>query len=244
MNQANLPTSSIRDSRQTGPASGNGFPARRSDDAGRMPARARTTARIVGILFLSGFVAYGIGTSIVTSIIASYGDTADPVLLTGAALMLLNSAIVIGIGMLMLPILWPHNKAVAAGYLGTRIIEGVGLAVGVVSLLVLTGPSAIAANFVAYNLAMAGLGIGSLFFCAVLFRSGIVPRFLAGWGFLGYAFFAGGSLLELSGVTGAGLVGAIPGGLFEVTFGVWLIARGFRRPPTAGRLNTTPDEES
>jgi len=243
MNQANLPTSSIRDSRQTGPASRNGFPAGRSDDAGRMPARARTTARIVGILFLSGFLAYGIGTSIVTSSIASSGDTADPVLL-GAALMLLNSAIVIGIGLLMHPILRPHNKTVAAGYLGTRIFEGVSLAVGVVSLLVLTGPAAIAANFVAYNLAMAGLGIGSLFFCAVLFRSGIVPRFLAGWGFLGYAFFAGGSLLELSGVTGAGLVGAIPGGLFEVTFGVWLIARGFRRPPTAGRLNTTPEEES
>jgi hypothetical protein len=241
MNQANLSTRPIRGSRQTGAAPGNGFPDRHSDDAGRMAARARTSARIVGILFLSGFLAYGIGDSIVT---ASDGDTAGPTFLTGAALMLLNSAIVIGIGVLMLPILRRHNKAVAAGYLATRIFEGVGLAIGVVSLLVLTGPAAIGVNFVAYNLAMAGLGIGSLFFCAVLFRSGLVPRFLAGWGFLGYAFFASGSLLELSGVAGAGLVGAIPGGLFEVTFGVWLIARGFRRPPTAGRSSATPEDES
>jgi hypothetical protein len=240
MNQVNLSTSPIRGSRQTGAASGNGFPDRHSDDAGRMPARARTSARIVGILFLAGFLAYGIGTSIT----ASGGDTAGLTFLTGAALMLLNSAIVIGIGVLMRPILRPHNKAVAAGYFATRIFEGVGLAVGVVSLLVLTGPAAVGANVLAYNIAMAGLGIGSLFFCAVLFRTGLVPRFLAGWGFLGYAFFAGGSVLELAGVGGAGLVGAIPGGLFEVTFGVWLIARGFRRTPTAGRLNATPQDES
>jgi hypothetical protein len=244
MNQANLSTSSIRGSRQPGPTSGNGFSAGRSDAGGRMPARARTTARIVGILFLSGFLAYGIGSWIVGSVTASGGDIAGPTFLTGAALMLLNSAIVIGIGVLMLPILRPHNKAVAAGYLGTRIFEGVGLALGVVSLLVLTGPAAIGVNFVAYNLAMAGLGIGSLFFCAVLLRSGLVPRFLAGWGFLGYALFAGGSLLELSGVAGAGLVGAIPGGLFEVAFGVWLIARGFRRTPTAGRSTAAPEDES
>jgi hypothetical protein len=98
-----------------------------------------------------------------------------------------------------------------------------------VSLIVVTGSGspAVHANSVSYNVAEAGLGIGSLFFCALLFRTGLVPRFLAVWGFIGYACFAGGTLLELFGVAGAGLVGAIPGGLFELTFGIWLIARGF-----------------
>ncbi len=122
------------------------------------------------------------------------------------------------------------------GYLGTRIFEGVVLAIGVVSLIVVTdSAAAIHANSVFYNIAEAGLGIGSLFFCALLFRTGLVPRFLAVWGFIGYACFAGGTLLELSGVAGAGLVGAIPGGLFELTFGIWLIARGFASTPTAVR---------
>ena len=112
------------------------------------------------------------------------GSTA--LLVTGAALMLLNSAFVIGIGVLMFPILRAHNKAIAAGYLGTRIFEGVVLAIGVVSLIVLTGSAAIHANSVFYNVAEAGLGIGSLFFCALLFRTGLVPRFLAVWGFIGY----------------------------------------------------------
>ena len=111
---------------------------------------------------------------------------------TGTALMLLNSAFVIGIGVLMFPILRPHNEAIAAGYLGTRIFEGAVLAIGVVSLIVLAGSPAIHVNSVCYNIAETGLGIGSLFFCALLFRTGLVPRFLAAWGFIGYACFAGG----------------------------------------------------
>jgi hypothetical protein len=159
---------------------------------------------------------------------------------TGAALMLLNSVFVIGIGVLMFPILRAHNKAVAAGYVGTRIFEGVVLAIGVVSLIVVNGSAAaVDANAVFYSVAEVGLGIGSLFFCALLFRTGLVPRFLAVWGFIGYAFFVGGNLLELFGVAGAGLVGAIPGGLFELTFGIWLIARGFASTATVRSRATT-----
>src|SRR3954465_15819016 len=195
----------------------------------RPDSRVRRTARIVGVLFLAGYLAYGVGSLIAKGVVNSADRSGSTALLvTGAALMLLNSAFVIGIGVLMLPILRPHNKAIAGGYLGTRIFEGVVLAIGVVSLIVVTdAAAAIHANSVFYNVAEAGLGIGSLFFCALLFRTRLVPRFLAVWGFLGYACFTGGTLLELFGVAGAGLVGAIPGGLFELTFGVWLIARGF-----------------
>jgi hypothetical protein len=199
-------------------------------------SNTRRIPRIVGVLFLAGYLAYGVGSLIAAGIAGSADRSGSTALfVTGAALMLLNSAFVIGIGVLMFPILRPHNKAIAVGYLGTRIFEGVVLAIGVVSLIVVTGSAAIHANSVFYNVAEAGLGIGSLFFCALLFRTGLVPRFLAVWGFLGYACFAGGTLLELFGVKGAGLVAAIPGGLFEVTFGIWLIARGFRRTAPAVR---------
>src|SRR3954452_16096103 len=178
----------------------------------RPHSSVRRTARIVGVLFLAGFLAYGVGSLIVTGIVRS-GDRSGSTALfvTGAALMLLNSAFVIGIGVLMFPILRAHDTAIAAGYLRTRIFEGFVLGIGVVSIIVLTGSAAIHANSVFYNVAEAGLGIGSLFFCALLFRAGLVPRFLAVWGFIGYACFAGGTLLELFGVAGAGLVGAMPG---------------------------------
>ena len=209
----------------------------------RPDSSLRRTARIVGVLFLAGYLSYGVGSTIATGNVHSADRSGSTALfVTGAALMLLNSAFVIGIGVLMLPILRPHNKAIAAGYLGTRIFEGAVLAIGVVSLIVLTGSPAIHVNSVCYNIAEAGLGIGSLFFCALLFRTGLVPRFLAAWGFIGYACFAGGNLLELFGVAGAALVSAIPGGLFELTFAIWLIARGFAATATMRR--STPADRS
>ena len=201
----------------------------------RPDSSVRRTARVVGALVLAGYVAYGVGSLVAQGIVRSADRSGSTALfVTGAALMLLNSAFVIGIGVLMFPILRPRSKATAAGYLGTRIFEGVGLAIGVVSLIVVAdSAAAIHANSVCYNIAEAGLGIGSLFFCALLLRTGLVPRFLAAWGFIGYACFAWGNLLELFGVAGAALVSSIPGGLFEVTFGIWLIAKGFRSTSAA-----------
>src|SRR3954451_21715798 len=128
----------------------------------RPDSTVRRTARIVGVLFLAGFLTYGVGNLIAAGIVRSADRSGSTALfVTGVALMLLNSAFVIGIGVLMFPILRPHNKAIAVGYLGTRIFEGVVLAIGVVSLIVLTGFAAIHANSVFYNVAEAGLGIGS-----------------------------------------------------------------------------------
>jgi hypothetical protein len=198
----------------------------------RPDSSGRRTARIVGVLVLAGYL-YGVGSLIAQGIVDS-GDRGNSTALfvSGIALMLLNSAVVIGIGVLMFPILRAHSTATAAGYLGARIFEGVVLALGVVGLIVLTSSDAIDANAAFYNVAEAGLGIGSLFFCALLVRTGLVPRWLAAWGFIGYACFAAGNLLELCGVTGAALVGSIPGGLFEWTFAIWLIAHGFASTAT------------
>src|SRR4051812_15184226 len=211
-----------------------------SPPAVRPDPRVRRTARAVGALFLAGFLTYGVGNLIATGIVDS-GDRSDSTafFVTGIALMLLNSVVVTGIGVLMFPILRVHSPATAAGYLGTRIFEGVVLALGVVSLIVLTSSDAIHANAALYSVAEAVLGVGSLFFCALLFRTGLVPRWLAAWGFIGYACFAVGNLLELVGVTGAALVGSVPGGFFEWTFAIWLIARGFASTTTARSREST-----
>lgn len=211
----------------------------------------RRSARAVGILILGGYLAYGVGSSIVTGITGAPDYLAGPAdseaITIGALMMLVNSALVIAIGALMYPILRHISPGIALGYFGTRMFEGIFMAVGIVSILTLAAIGAgagagtapdqsrlesaatllIAGNLVAYNVAMAGLGIGSLFFCHLLLTSGLVPRFLGVWGFVGYAVLAAGCVLELLGYTGAGLVATIPGGLWEVFFAVWLIVKGF-----------------
>jgi len=177
----------------------------------------RMTARVVGVLLLAAFLLYGLGSTLAMS--APHGA----LMTVGLAMMLANCVAIVAIGVLLVPVLRPHSPAVAAVYLATRIFEAAFLAVGAFAL----AAGAVGVNVAAYNIAMAGLGIGSLFFCAVLYRSRLVPAFLAVWGLVGYAAFAVGSLLELAGVAGAGLIAAVPGGLFEIFLAVWLIARGF-----------------
>ena len=195
---------------------------------------SRTIARSVGTLMLAAFLLYGIGTALATT---AAPHSVPPWI--GIVMMLLNSVAVVAIGALVVPILRPHSATVAAGYAATRLFEGVLLACGAIALV--TG--AVATNLLAYNVAMAGLGIGSLFFCAVLYRARLVPRLLAGWGFVGYAAFATGCVLELLGVAGAGLPAAIPGGLFELAFATWLLVRGFSAPgaiPVEVQARTRP----
>lgn len=201
----------------------------------------KTTLRIVGVLFLSAFLAYGIGTGMVTGIIEATNPVDELTLkrsqfITGAVMMLANSAIVASIGMLLFPILGRFSRAIAWSYVATRTFEAVALAAGVMSLLFLVSAdvpvtqieimTAIRGNFLAYQIGMAVLGFGSLFFCALLFRCRILPRFLAVWGFVGYAVFFAGAVLELADLP-YGIMLSIPGGLFEIVFSVWLIVKGF-----------------
>jgi hypothetical protein len=162
----------------------------------------------------------------------------------GAVFMLLNSAAVIGIGVMVFPVLQRHSPRVAIGYFGTRLVEGIILAVGVIGLLSLATLSqtegaelATGINDTAFSVAMFTLGLGSLAFCALLYRVGLVPRWLAAWGFVGYAALMIGGLLELFGHS-ALLTLSVPGGLFELVFPFWLIVKGF------GPVAPTAHEES
>jgi hypothetical protein len=151
----------------------------------RTPITDKSRARLVGTLFLAAILAYGIGTSLITSISAtsvlSAPDTLSEVAANtaqftlGVALMLANSVIVAAIGVLLFPILKRHSTPVARVYLAGRLVEAVVLIVG----------------------------IGFLFFCTLLFRTRLVPRFLAVWGVVGYAVFFAGAVLELVGPVAA-----------------------------------------
>lgn len=68
-----------------------------------------------------------------------------------------------------------------------------------------------------------------------------MPKFLAVRGLAGYAIFPAGAILEILGHN-AGVALSIPGGLFEIAFGILLIAKGFpkRRAATTTGWPATP----
>jgi hypothetical protein len=181
----------------------------------------------------------------------------------GATLLLLNSLAVATIGILAFRVLRRRHQRTANVYLATRTVEAVLLALaplGTLILTVFTRGSVEAANATnsgleglartavedsqtAYWLAMATLGVGSVFFCRVLLRSAMLPRFLAMWGMGGYAIFALGSVLELAGY-GVGLALSAPGGLFEMAAGCYLLVKGFGPTIPKSVADTDPTPRS
>lgn len=208
--------------------------------------------RIFGALFLAGFLVYGIGFGLVSSVIsapdfASTMPAHSTTLIVGAFLMLLNTFVDIGKGVLFFPIAERHGRRTGLVYLAAITAQVVLLDLGVLFLLLLvplgqfatdrvavsagwvTGLGSLLtdANTLAFNLGQGTLAFGGLFMTWLLLRTGLVPRGLAALGVIGYAVHMIGASAELSGLH-IGLALSLPGGLFEVGVGIYLVFRGFR----------------
>jgi hypothetical protein len=205
----------------------------------------RVYSGVIGALFLLGFVSYGTGFGLVTSVVRhpdflSTGSAHQTTLVLGAFLMLLNSMVDVGKGVLFFPIAENHGKRTALAYLSAMIVEVVFLAIGALSLLMLVplgqyastdwaraaGALLIQSNTLAYQLAMISLAVGSVFLWSLAFRIRLLPRWLSAWGVGGYAMFLVGAIAEIFGLH-IGLICTVAGGLFEVMLGFWLLIKGF-----------------
>ena len=226
----------------------------------------RTTARVVGILYVVGLVV-GIGGMVLIQSILGAPDhlsavSASSMLLAiGAVLWLMPAAGDAAHGVLMFPVLkQQQSERIAIGYLGFRIVNAVFVAIMVLFILLQiplaseylkAGASdasflqALSAVFMegqlyAYNIGMSAVGLASLLLCYVLYRARLVPRVLAIWGLGGYAIILCGSVLEVLGFN-LQTIHAIPGGLWELFIGVWLIVKGFNPSAFASESATSDD---
>jgi hypothetical protein len=211
----------------------------------------RTTARIVGVLYLAGMVIGIAGNLFIQSILAAPDQlstiaASSALLAMGAVLWLSTVAGDAAHGILMFPVLKPHSERAAVGYLGARIIDATFIAVMALLILIqipvgieylnagssdtsyLQTLSAVLtqANLYAYEFAMITVGVAGLILSFMFYRTQLVPRFLAIWGLIGYAILLLGSVLQVLGLN-LNSIHAIPGGLWELFIGVWLIAKGF-----------------
>lgn len=211
----------------------------------------RTTASVVGVMYLVGFVVGIGGEVLIQSVLGAPNHLAtisanSMMLAIGAVLWLIAVVGDAAHGILMFPILKQHSERIAFGYFGARIMDAVFIAIMVLFLLLqiplgneylkaaapdtfyLQALSAVSvqASQYAYQIGMSTLGIAGLMLCYTLYKAKLVPRVLAVWGLVGYAIIFGGMVSEIMG-SGLGLASSIPGGLWEVFIGVWLLVKGF-----------------
>jgi hypothetical protein len=87
---------------------------------------------------------------------------------------------------------------------------------------------------------MVALGMAGLTLCYGFYRAKLVPQFFIIWGFIGYVSFLGGSMLEILGFN-LQLLHTLPGGLWEMSIGVWLIVKRFNSPAVISESRLLPE---
>jgi hypothetical protein len=203
-------------------------------------------SRLIGALFLAGYLTYGVGSILAKSVTDSSNflstiSAHHTILILGAFLILLNTAVDVAKAVLFFPILENHSKRVALGYLATMIVEVVFLSLGAFCLLMIVplGQHAgegwarglasllVQSNTMAYQIGEAVLGFGALFLCALLLQTRLIPRWLAISGLIGYAFLMTGQVAEIFEIH-IGTYLTIPGFFFELALPAWLFIKGFQ----------------
>jgi Domain of unknown function (DUF4386) len=241
MSQATLPTSSVQDP----------SPADRPPSA--LSRSRMRQSRILGALFLAGFLVYGTGSAIVASLVGGsdvLGAIAplQSLLALAAFLMILNTAVDIAKAVIFFPILERHSKRTALTYFAAIIVQVVFLSIGALAVLMLVplsehagepgaatlGTILVQLNTMAYQVGQMTLGVGAIFLCVLLLKTRLVPGWLAISGVIGYSSHVAGTVAELFGAH-VGFYFTLPGFFFELALPLWLLIKGFRREAFEGR---------
>jgi hypothetical protein len=169
--------------------------------------------QIVGALIILLFGLYGGG-----SALASNGQVS-----LGLVLLLTNSAAAIVIGVLLRSVIALDAPFTANVYLAARVVEGLLLGVGAI-VLALTDNVELNSNL--YRLGMIALGLGSIGFCRWLLWSRRIHALHAWLGLIGYPLLVLAMIAGFFGLEVWSYVLLVPGAMFELTFGLYLLFVG------------------
>lgn len=180
--------------------------------------------------------------------IVGAGD--DNRIFLGAFLELILIIANIGTALAPLAILRRQSERLAFGFLAARIMESVFIAVGILSVLavvamrqngggedpaslVIAGKSLVAIKDLTFMLGpgfVVGIGNG-LIMGYLMYRSGLIPRGLAMLGLVGGPLICAAGVAMMFGVLELGspmqMIVTIPEFIWELSLGIWLIAKGF-----------------
>jgi len=217
----------------------------------------RVTARLVGGLFILATAA-GVASVVLQQPVINAPDYLSQAhrhegrLATAALLEMVMSAAVVAIAITIYPVLMRFRARLAIGYVVARAVEATMYMIGSVGLLtVLTlsrtaaqGSSAVGlgnlSDLVLAERDVTGAVMGTAAFSVsavilnyVLFRTRLVPRWLAAWGLAAATSYLAGGVLGVYGPDPLSVTQAVldlPLALQEMTLAAWLIIRGFRSP--------------
>ncbi len=217
----------------------------------------RRAALITGVLFVITFITSIPALLLYDPVINDpnyiVGSGADNQIFLGAFLELLLIIANIGTALVLFPILKRQSEMLSLGFVSARIMECVFIAVGILSVLSvvtlrqdfegaasadsaalrIAGDSLVAVKDLTFLLGpgfVVGIGNG-LILGYLMYRSELVPRRLAIFGLVGGPLVCASGVAVMFGVFELGsawqFIATIPEIIWEASFGIWLIAKGF-----------------
>jgi hypothetical protein len=217
----------------------------------------RRTAVFIGLLFLTATTAFIFAEALNSKVLSQPNFLADAAsqttMLATCALLLFAQFGVVGIAVLLFPLLKRHGESLALAHVGFRVTElaaslfylavpllaielGAGLSDGTIDGSASSSLGALlqAQHHVAISMIYIATGAAGICMATLLYRSRLIPRWLAVLGLVTYPTLLVGSVLDMFNVVsvtqGIGLAALIPGALFEFILPVWLIVKGFNVP--------------
>jgi hypothetical protein len=229
----------------------------------------RKTALVAGVFYLISFISiptlalYGPLKTHRDFIISSGTNTA---VLWGGFLEVIVALAGIGTAVTLFPVVRRQNEGMALGFVATRTLEAGMIYIGVVTLhslvtlrqtgatgadaasLVTTGKSLVATYKWTFLLGQSLTpALNALLLGTLMYQSGLVPRVIPLMGLIGAPLLIIATIATLFGLieqtSSLAALAALPVALWELSLGVYLVAKGFKPSPiTAGMVaaGTTP----
>ncbi|MGC5022669.1 DUF4386 domain-containing protein [Micromonospora sp. DT47] len=214
----------------------------------------RKTALVAGVLFLITEVSAIAGLALYQPALTdpNYvgGAGADARVLLGALSELILVMSVIGTAVTLYPVIRRQNEGIALAHVAGRLLEAAIITVGIVSVLALVtlqqdgaaagtddgaivaaGQVLVAVHDWTFLLGPSVvLGMNSLLLAYLVYRSQLVPRFIALLGLVGGPLVSTSAVAVLFGLYSptSHTVSALPVFAWEVSFAVYLIVKGFK----------------
>jgi hypothetical protein len=226
--------------------------------------RARKTALAAGIFYLLTFVSSIPAVFLIAPVLndPNYitGTGADGQVVFGCMLDIVNAATAIGSAVALFSLLRRHSGGLALGFVASRLMEGVIVMIGVVSLLaIVTLRQAGAADgsdatLVTIGHALVAVrnwtfllgpslvpGINALLLGTILYRSRLVPRVIPLLGLIGAPLIIVSVITTVFGVnSGVSIfsnIATVPIFVWELSLGLWMTIKGFRSTPLTNEFN-------
>lgn len=228
--------------------------------------RARKTALVAGIFYLLTFISSIPAVFLIAPVLndPNYitGSGADNQVLLGCMLDIVNAATAIGSAVALFSLLRRYRPGLALGFVASRLMEGVIVLIGVVSLLAIVslrqagsadgsdgtlvtiGHALVAVRNWTFLLGPSLVpGINALLLGTILYRSGLVPRVIPLLGLIGAPLIIVSVITTVFGVN-SGLsifsdIATAPIFVWELSLGLWMTIKGFRSTPLTESFNAS-----